>query len=62
MDFALTAGESKASWGAVTKDNKTGGRWTPSELNINALELKAVKFGLKVIVQIKIRCSHPFEN
>ena len=41
--------------GAVTEDNKTGGRWTPieSELNINALELKAVQFGLKSLCKSK---------
>ena len=39
----------------MTKDNKTGGRWIPveSELNINALELKAVKFGLKSLCKSK---------
>ena len=37
--FVLTTDAPKAGWGAVTKDNKTGGRWTPveSELNINEL-------------------------
>ena len=41
--------------GAVTKDNKTGGRWTPveSELNINVLELKAGQFGLKSLRKSK---------
>ena len=39
----------------MTKDNKTGGRWTQVEieLNINALELKAVQFGLKSLCKSK---------
>ena len=39
----------------MTNDNKTNGRWTPveSQLNINALELKAVKFGLKSLYKSK---------
>ena len=47
VGFVLTTDASKAGWGAVTKDDKTGGCWTPveSELNINAVELKAVQFG-----------------
>ena len=50
----LTTGATKAGWGAVTKDNKTCGRWTPveSELNINELELK-VQFGLKSLCKSK---------
>ena len=42
VGFVLTTDASKAGWGAVTKDNKTFGRWTPveRELIINALELK----------------------
>ena len=41
--------------GAVTKDNKTGGGWTPvkSKLNINASELKAVQFGQKSLCKSK---------
>ena len=55
VGFVLTTDASKAGWGAVTIDNKTGGRWTPveSELNINALELKSVQFGLKSLCKSK---------
>ena len=55
VGFVLTTDASRAGWGAVTKDNKTGGSWTPveSELNINALELKAVQFGLKSLCKSK---------
>ena len=50
----------------MTKDNKTGGRWTPveNELNINTLELKAVHFGLKSLckstsdVHIRLRIDN----
>ena len=39
----------------MVMENKTDGRWTPveSELNINALELKAVQFGLKSLCKSK---------
>ena len=38
----------------MTKDNTTGGRWTVErELKINALELKAVQFGLKSLCKSK---------
>ena len=55
VGFVLTTDASKAGWGAATKDNKTGVRWTPveSELNINALELKAVQFELKSLCKSK---------
>ena len=55
MEFVLTTDATKAGWGAVTKDNKTGGHWiaVESELNINALELKAVQFGLKSLCKSK---------
>ena len=40
VGFVLTTDASKAGWEAVTTDNKTGGRWTPveSELNIKTGE------------------------
>ena len=55
VGFVLTTDASKAGWEAVTKDTKTGGRWTPveSELNINALELIVVQFGLKSLCKSK---------
>ena len=55
---------SKAGWGAVTKDTKTVGRWTPveSELNINALELKSVQFGLKSLCKSRIPIRLRIDN
>ena len=55
VEFVLITDASKDGWGVVTKDNKTGGCWTPveSELNIKALEMKAVQFGLKSLCKSK---------
>ena len=53
MGFILTTDASKG-WGAVTKDNTTGGHWTVErELKINALELKAAQIGLKSLCKSK---------
>ena len=47
-DFELFTDASHLGWGAHTEKEQTGGRWHPSELmHINALELKAIHFGLK---------------
>ena len=45
----LTTDSSMKGWGAVRDDNKTGGSWNADEqtFHINALEMKAVLFGLK---------------
>ena len=49
----LTTDATLEGWGATNSDHQTGGRWDPEErnldsnINVNALELKAVLFGLK---------------
>ena len=52
-DVELFTDASHQGWGAHTTENNTGGRWHPSELtHINALELRAIQFGLKSLCRI----------
>ena len=48
----LTTDASNCGWGAVFEDQKTKGSWNPKEklLHINALEMKAILFGLQSLV------------
>ena len=47
-DVELFTDASHSGWGAHTNTSQTGGRWHESELkHINALELRAILFGLK---------------
>ncbi len=48
-EIILTTDASNIGWGAVLRDQQTGGHWSPQEqeFHINYLELKAVLLGLK---------------
>lgn len=48
-DVILKSDASLEGWGAVEGNNKTGGRWTPTEQenHINCLELMAILYALK---------------
>lgn len=60
-DVELFTDASHQGWGAHTGSSQTGGRWHPGELtHINALELRAIAFGLKSLcrernIHIRIR-------
>ena len=53
-DVELFTDASHAGWGAHTEELQTGGRWHATELtHINALELRAICFGLKSLCRKK---------
>lgn len=47
----LFTDSSSVGWGAVRRENKTGGSWSTEEqkMHINALEMKAILFGLQAL-------------
>lgn len=49
VDIVISSDASLKGWGAVCKEETTGGRWTPSEAeyHINVLELMAAYFAIK---------------
>ena len=52
-DMELYTDASQQGWGAHTEHQQTGGRWHESELkHINALELKAILFGLMSLCKV----------
>ena len=51
-EMILTTDASNIGWGAVLRDQQTGGHWSPQEqeFHINYLELKAVLFRLEILM------------
>ena len=49
----LTSDASKIGWGAIFGTTKTGGQWSEeeSELHTNVLELKALVFGMNLLLE-----------